>query len=75
MKGQPKHWSFYEACINTAVGFGINLAVQIILYPQLGFHPSMGTQLFISTLFTVISVGRGYLMRRVFNWIHVTFFV
>lgn len=67
---QSKRLSFGEACVSTAIGFAINLAAQRIVFPWFGFTPPLGANIAISTIFTVISIGRGYMIRRGFDWWH-----
>ena len=59
--------SLIEATINTAIGFGINLTAQRFVFPLFGFDPSFGTNLSIAAIFTLLSIARGYVVRRYFN--------
>lgn len=36
-----------------------------------GITPSFSQNMYATVLFTVISVVRGYYVRRLFNWMHV----
>ena len=71
MKGQSKRASLTEACINVGVGYGIACSAQIIIFPWFGIHIPVSDHMLIGGFFTVVSVGRSYLLRRIFNWIHV----
>ncbi|MBK5213614.1 MAG: hypothetical protein JJE55_08150 [Flavobacteriaceae bacterium] len=64
---QTKKQSFIEACTNTAVGFGISLLSIFIILPILGIHSTPGKNVTITLYFTVISIGRSYVLRRWFN--------
>lgn len=64
---QTRLGSFIEAVMNTAIGLGINLVAQRFVFPLFGFHPSFATNLGIAAIFTVISIVRGYVVRRWFN--------
>jgi hypothetical protein len=64
---QTRLGSFIEASLNTLIGLGINLAAQRVVFPLFGFEPSFATNLSIAGIFTVISVARGYVVRRWFN--------
>lgn len=65
---QTKLGSFYEACINVAIGFGINFAFNLVILPAVGLPmPSVSQNLLMGVLFTVVSVARSYLIRRYFN--------
>lgn len=65
---QKKHHSFYEAVISTAVGFCVTLLVQTIIFPLYHIHTTTHENLQITGVFTGVSVIRGYVLRRVFNW-------
>ena len=73
--GQPRTYSFIEAVVNTSVGFLINLGGQMVLYPLIGIHITLATNLIMSIFFTVISVVLGYTLRRAFNWWHVWYYM
>ena len=68
---QPRAFSLLESVTNVVVGFGINLFGQLFLYPLVGIHISLGTNLVISVFFTVVSIVRSYGLRRLFNAIHL----
>ncbi len=65
---QSKKGSFIEAWANVAIGFGINYGANIIFLPIL-WNPDKPYQaaLYIGIAFTVISVVRSFVLRRVFN--------
>lgn len=62
--------SFLEACANTASGFLISLLTASIVFPLFGFQSNMSQNFAITSIFTVVSIARSYLWRRVFNCIH-----
>ena len=64
---QTRLGSFIEAWINVAIGFAINFCANLLILPLIGFHISVGQNLFIGVLYTVISVLRSYVIRRWFN--------
>jgi hypothetical protein len=64
---QTRLGSLIEACINVLIGFGINFCANLLILPLIGFHISVGQNLFIGLLYTVISVARSYVIRRWFN--------
>lgn len=71
MTTQSRRMSFAESCFNTAIGFAINVAAQIFIFPLFGIHVAVATNLMIAVVFTGISVARSYFVRRAFNWWHV----
>lgn len=64
---QTRLGSFIEAWINVAIGFTINFCANLFILPLIGFHISVGQNLFIGVLYTLISVARSYTIRRWFN--------
>lgn len=69
--GQKKKVSFIEVCINTAIGYFVALATQIIAFPWFDIEVSLHQQFTIGLIFTIVSIIRGYFVRRLFNLIHV----
>lgn len=64
---QSKLESFIETCINTAIRFAVAILSQVLVFPLVGIHVPLSTNLEIGAWFTVISVLRGYVIRRWFN--------
>lgn len=64
---QTRKGSLHEAMVGTAIGFLVSVIAGFILYPLHGAHFSFATNLYITAEFTVISVVRGYIVRRWFN--------
>ena len=69
--GQPKHHSWAEAICNTVVGYALALVGQLFIYPALNIHVTLGQNMFIGAVFTLLSLVRSYTLRRVFNWWHL----
>jgi len=65
---QSRRMSFIESCINVAIGYGVALAGQLVVFPLVGIHVDLQTNLVIGAAFTLISIARGYCVRRLFNW-------
>jgi len=64
---QTKLESLAEVIINVVIGWIIGLATQLLVFPIFGIHISFGDQFWISVVFTVVSIARGYIIRRWFN--------
>lgn len=64
---QSKLESLIETCINTLIGFLVALASQLAVFPLVGIHVQFSTNLEIGAYFTIISIVRGYVIRRWFN--------
>jgi hypothetical protein len=76
MHGQTRLGSLIESWANVAIGFGINWSANMLIFPLFGFHISASQAFHVGVIFTVISVIRSYMLRRMFNKIrrlhHVT---
>ncbi len=70
-KMQKKKHSLLEACLGTAIGFGIAFTANAFVMPLMGFKITAGENFIYTTIFTVISVIRSYWVRRLFNYLHV----
>jgi hypothetical protein len=68
--GQSRAHSMAETLANIAVGFVISLVIQALAWPLFGHHITLAQNFWITCIFTVASVLRGYGMRRLFNHLH-----
>jgi hypothetical protein len=64
---QTRLGSLIEACANVLIGFGVALVSQIVVFPLVGIHIPLSTNLEIGLWFTAISIVRSYVIRRWFN--------
>ena len=67
---QSRRMSLIEAISNTAVGYGVAVLTQIIVFPLVGISATFHLNLVIAAIFTGVSLVRNYLWRRLFVWIH-----
>ena len=67
---QTKLQSFTEIIINTIVGYTIAVLSQLIIFPMFGVNLAFTDNLMIANYFTVISIAKGYAIRRFYNWYH-----
>lgn len=67
---QSRYQSFLEANANTFIGYWISIGVQMIVFPLYDMHVSFGEQMQIGMIFLTVSLIRGYVFRRYFNWAH-----
>jgi hypothetical protein len=65
--GQSSRGSLVEALFNTAVGYTINFTANLCIFPLFGMHISIINNLYLGFLYTIISIVRGYFIRRFFN--------
>lgn len=59
--------SFMESITNTAIGFGVSLVTWIFVAKAYGIPMTWTTNLSITGIFTVVSIIRQYVLRRLFN--------
>ena len=64
---QSRKGSLLEAVVNVAVGFGISLGAQLVLFPWFGIHVDARMNIQIGGCFTAVSIVRAYVLRRLFN--------
>lgn len=64
---QSRAMSAVESVANVAIGYGVAVTSQIAILPLFGVHLPLSDNLLIGAWFTVISLARSYVVRRVFN--------
>jgi len=64
---QKRQISLMESVVNTVSGFVLNFILQIILFWLLGIKVKIEQNILIMLVFTVTSIGRNYIVRRIFN--------
>lgn len=64
---QSRWMSLVESLTNIAVGYGLAVLTQILVFPQFGLQASLGANLLIGGIFTIISLARSFALRRIFN--------
>lgn len=64
---QNKKHSIVESITQTIIGLGTSITIQVILYPIMDIPVSFEQNLIITAVFFVVSIIRGYVVRRVFN--------
>lgn len=64
MDNQPKIESLVEALLSTLIGFSIAILSQIIIFPLYGVEVPLTANFAIAVWFTLISIIRGYAVRR-----------
>lgn len=70
-KGQSARASALEALLNILIGFWISVGANIFLLPIWGYKVSLVQGVEIGLAFTLVSFLRSYLLRRLFNYIHI----
>lgn len=68
---QSRAMSAVESVANVAVGFGIAVAAQAMVFPAFGLHVAKSQHVAIAAIFTLISLVRSFTLRRAFEAIRV----
>lgn len=71
MTKQTKRASLAESLLNVAIGYGVALLSQIIVFPWFGIHVSVSANVAIGGVFTIISIVRSFAVRRLFEHLRV----
>lgn len=64
---QTRAQSLIESLTNILIGYTVAIASQLIIFPLFGIIIPLSDNLLIGMWFTVISLGRSYILRRWFN--------
>ena len=64
---QTKRQSAIESLTSTTIGIIIGIVLNLTILPVFGYPVSLSDSLWISVIFTVISIIRSYIIRRWFN--------
>lgn len=64
---QSKRGSLIETVLNTLIGFVVTLVFSPLIYSLAGVEMSASKMGISTLLFTILSVARGYVIRRFFN--------
>jgi hypothetical protein len=62
--------SAVEAAVSTAIGYMVAVVTQMVVFPVFGLAVGFWENLGIGLAFTVVSVIRSYLVRRLFERFH-----
>ena len=68
---QSRRMSLVESLFNVAIGYGVAVTTQIVVFPLFGLEVSLSDNLAIGGLFTLVSIARSYAVRRLFEAIRV----
>ena len=64
---QSKLESLAEVGVNVVIGWVIGLTAQVFFFPLIGIEATLSQNFISSIFFTVISIVRSYVVRRLFN--------
>ncbi|MCX7313671.1 MAG: hypothetical protein NTV56_18580 [Alphaproteobacteria bacterium] len=68
---QSRRMSVVESLANVAVGYAIAVLTQIAVFPIFGLRASLADNLIIGMVFTIVSIVRSFVLRRVFEEVRV----
>ena len=68
---QSRRMSLVEAVTNVAVGYGLAVTMQMLVFPLFGLDASVVDNLLIGGVFTVTSIARSFSLRRLFEAVRV----
>lgn len=69
---QSRAMSLVESITNVAVGYGVAVVTQILIFPIFGLHATLAQNLKLGAVFTVVSIARSFALRRLFEAIRVS---
>lgn len=64
---QSRLMSLVEAVANVIVGYGVAVVTQIVIFPIFGLHTTLVQNLKMGAVFTLVSIARSYVLRRLFE--------
>ena len=64
---QSKRNSAFEAATNVAIGYLVSVMANVLILPLFGYNVTIGDSFAIGLAFTVVSLARSYVLRRLFN--------
>ena len=68
---QSRAMSLVEAVANVVVGYGVAVVTQILILPVFGLQTTLAQNLKMGAVFTIVSLGRSYALRRLFEAIRM----
>ena len=64
---QSRLMSLVEALANVIVGYGVAVVTQMLIFPIFGLQTTLAQNLKMGAVFTIVSLGRSYALRRLFE--------
>ena len=64
---QSRAMSLVESVANVVVGYGVAVVTQILIFPVFGLQTTLAQNLKLGLVFTIVSIGRSYALRRFFE--------
>jgi hypothetical protein len=64
---QSRTMSLVESIANVIIGYGVAVVTQILIFPVFGLRTTLAQNLKMGAVFTIVSLGRSYALRRLFE--------
>ena len=64
---QSRVMSLVESMANVVVGYAVAVVTQILIFPAFGLQTTLAQNLKMGAVFTIVSLGRSYALRRLFE--------
>lgn len=64
---QSRLMSLVEAIAKVAVGYGVAVVTQILIFPLFGLHTTLVENLKMGAIFSIVSIARSFVLRRTFE--------
>lgn len=64
---QSRTMSLVESLTNVAIGYGIAVITQILVFPLFGLSTTLAENMAMGAIFTVVSILRSFTLRRLFE--------
>ena len=64
---QSRLMSLIEAITNVIVGYGVAVVTQMLIFPLFGLQTTLGQNLAMGGIFTIVSLLRSFALRRFFE--------
>ena len=64
---QSKKMAAAEVLFNSVIGFLMGVASQLLIFPVMSISVTISENIILTLYFTVVSIIRTYIIRRIFN--------
>lgn len=68
---QTRLSSVIESITNLAAGMAVSIVIQLVVYPIMDIPVTFKQNIIITLVFTVASLFRSYIIRRIFNGLKI----
>ncbi|GGG36273.1 MULTISPECIES: DUF7220 family protein [Hyphomicrobiales] len=68
---QSRTMSLVESLANVAVGYGVAVITQMLVFPLFGLSTTLADNMAMGAIFTVVSIARSFTLRRVFEAVRI----